>query len=140
MPDRWRAQEKDITRTEVCGKVIVLLSGETLRQLKQLIASDNAHEFYVSPEWRHLRAEVLREQKNECQEHRKRGAYARANHVHHVNYLRNHPELALSKWYLDKVGVPRRNLIAVCKDCHETVCHPERLRHSKSEPWAEDWS
>jgi hypothetical protein len=133
-------QEKDIVQIEADGKIVTVLSGEALRQLKQLIASGNVHDFYVSPEWRHLRAEVLDEQKNECQEHRKRGSYARANHVHHVNYLRNHPELALSKWYLDKNEIPRRNLIVVCKDCHETVCHPERLRHSKPEPWPEDWS
>lgn len=138
--EKWAAQQKDATNAEAQGKTITILSGETLRQLKQLIVSGNAHEFYVSHEWRHLRAEVLREQKNECQEHKKRGGYARANHVHHVNYLRSHPELALSKWYLDKTGAPRRNLIAVCKDCHETVCHPERLRHSKPEPWVEDWS
>nr|DAQ35640.1 MAG TPA: HNH endonuclease bacteriophage, HNH Endonuclease, DNA.52A [Caudoviricetes sp.] len=139
MDGKWQVYSKDISTTEIDGKVIIILSGETLQQLKELIASNNTHEFYVSPEWRHLRAEVLREQKNECQEHRKRGSYARANHVHHVNYLRNHPELALSKWYLDKLGILRRNLIAVCKDCHETVCHPERLRHAKLEPWPESW-
>lgn len=138
--EKWSVQQKDITRTEIQGKIITLLLGETLRQLRQLIASGSVHEFYVSSEWRHLRAEVLREQKNECQEHKKRGGYARANHVHHVNHLRNHPELALSEWYLDSHGIPQRNLIAVCKCCHETVCHPERLRHSKPEPWKEDWS
>lgn len=140
MGDRWRAYRRDITTTEVDGKVIVLLTGETLRQLKQLIIDDNVHEFYVSPEWRHLRSEVLQEQKNECQEHKRRGDYAKANHVHHVNYLRNHPELALSKWYVDGNGKLQRNLVAVCKECHETVCHPERLRKAKPEPWVEDWS
>jgi 5-methylcytosine-specific restriction enzyme A len=136
----WTVNERNINRTEISGKEIVILSGETLWQLKQLIASGNVHDFYVSAPWLHLRSEVLREQKNECQEHRKRGRYARANHVHHVNHLKEHPELALSKWYLDKYGVPQRNLIAVCKECHETVCHPERLKHSKPEPWPEDWS
>ena len=137
---KWVVRECDARQAKANGKTITLLSGETLRQLQQLIASDNTHDFYVSAPWLHLRKEVLREQHNECQEHKKRGSYARANHVHHVNYLRNYPELALSKWYLDRAGIPRRNLIAVCKGCHETVCHPERLRHNKPEPWPEDWS
>ena len=138
MSDRWRVDRRDATTTEVDGKAVVILTGETLRQLKQLIADHNVHEFYVSSEWRHLRTEVLDEQK-ECQEHKRKGNYARANHVHHVNYLRNHPELALSKWYLDSKGNLQRNLIVVCKDCHETVCHPERLRKAKPEPWPERW-
>ena len=131
---------ENMSETYVDNKAIIILTGTALRELKQLIASNNLHEFYVSAIWRRLRAEVLREQHNECYWHRKRGVYVRANHVHHVNHLREHPELALSKWYLDKDGIPQRNLIAVCKECHETICHPERLRHSKPEPWPEDWS
>jgi len=31
-----------------------------------------------------------------------------------------------------------KNLEPVCKDCHETVCHPERLRWNKKEPLTEE--
>lgn len=94
--------------------------------------------FYESKEWRRLRKEVLQEDKHECQIHKANGQYARANHVHHVNHLDRHPELALEKYYIDENGKRQRNLISVCKDCHETVCHPERLRWNKKEPLTEE--
>lgn len=133
------ASQATTTSVTVDGKEIVILTGGSLLDLKKLIREGNTHEFYVAPEWRRLRKEVLDEQKNECQEHKHRGGYHKANHVHHVNHLREHPELALSKWYMDKDGRAQQNLIAVCKECHETVCHPERLRKAKKQPWPERW-
>ena len=47
---------------------------------------------------------------------------------------RRAPKLALDIWYTDADGNRQRNLISVCKDCHETVCHPERMRRCKSAP------
>ena len=115
-------------------KEIVVIYGEYLEWLQKLIADGDIHEFYISPEWQRLRKEVLKEQRKECQCHKERGEYCKANHVHHVNYVRIHPELALSKWYKNGNGVIKRNLIAACKMCHETVCHPERLRWNKKDP------
>lgn len=112
----------------------------TERYIRKLIATGRIHEFYVSSQWRKLRREVLAEDHNECVICKSNGKYTRANHVHHVNYVRLHPELALSKTYVDGKGQVKRNLISVCHNCHETVCHPERLRKAKPEPWAEDWS
>lgn len=94
--------------------------------------------FYLSREWRHLRAEILAQDKEACQICKAKGLYTHATYVHHVNYLALHPELALSKFYL-KDGVYVRNLITVCKNCHETVCHPERLRHTKPPLTEERW-
>ncbi len=111
---------------EECGKWI---SG--------LIAENRLEEFYVSKQWRRLRKDVLKDYKDECQECKKRGFYSKANHVHHVQYVRRHPMLALSRTYMFQ-GKEYINLIPVCKECHETVCHPERLRHNKKEPLTEE--
>ena len=120
-------------------KLIVILTGEKLQWLKELIANRETHSFYVCPEWRHLQKEVLKEQKKECQCHKERGGYCKANHVHHINYVRIHPELALSKWYMDGNGIIKRNLIAVCQWCHLNVCHPERLRKAREPITVERW-
>jgi len=105
-----------------------------LNQIKEFIVQGNLHAFYVSPEWRRLRREVLAEDKGECQICKAKGRYKPASHVHHVNYLRKHPELALSKTYRDDDGILKRNLISVCKECHETVCHPARLPYHGTKP------
>ena len=111
---------------EQCGKWI-----------SRLIEEDKLEEFYNSPAWRKLRKEVLKEYKHECQECKARGYYTRANHVHHVQYVNKHPRLALSKTYIFQ-GKEYINLIPVCKNCHETICHPERLRHNKKKPVTEE--
>ena len=92
------------------------------------IKQGNVTAFYESKEWRRLRRSVLASDKKECQICKGKGTYTRANHVHHVNYIKRHPELALETHYTDDKGETKRNLISVCKTCHETVCHPERLR------------
>jgi len=77
--------------------------------------------FYVSKEWRKLRKEVLQEDKGECQQCKARGKYSKANTVHHVNHLKEHPRLALEKFYQDDEGNKKRNLISLCHGCHEEV-------------------
>lgn len=91
-------------------------------------------QFYESKYWRRLRKEVLKADKNECQVCKSKGFYAKANTVHHVNYVRLHPELALEKFYKSDDGEVKRNLISVCHLCHEVYCHPERMRKVKEEP------
>ena len=91
-----------------------------------LIASGNLHEFYTSPAWERLRAEVLRDDRYECQHCKARGYYARANTVHHVKRLREHPGLALSRYYIDEHGNRQRQLVSVCFACHEKEHKIER--------------
>ncbi len=110
---------------------------EVGRWVQHLIDKNNLHMFYTSSYWLNLREEVLREQHYECQICKEKGFYTKANHVHHVQFVKKHPRLALSKTYMFQ-GKAYRNLIAVCKDCHETVCHPERLRWNKKEPLTEE--
>lgn len=100
---------------------------EVGKWIRGLIDKGELHLFYVSKYWRRLRKEILKENNYECQECKKRGYYSKANHVHHVQWVQRHPNLALSKTYIYK-GKEYNNLIPVCKKCHEEVCHPERLK------------
>ena len=106
--------------------------------VSRLILEDRMEDFYRSKYWVRLRNEVLREYKKEgCFECKKRGEFTAANHVHHVKFVKLHPKLALSKTY-EFQGKEYLNLIPVCKNCHETVCHPERLRHNVNKPLTEE--
>lgn len=98
----------------------------TTAQIVALIAAGDVSPFYNDRAWRRLAREVRREQHNECQYCRQKGRYRRARYVHHVMRLREHPELAYCRFYLDSQGQAHRNLVACCFDCHEAQ-HPERF-------------
>lgn len=74
----------------------------------KLIKHHNVKAFYNSGAWNHTRQEVLDDQHNECQRCKAKGIYTEAVTVHHKQYLRTHPELALTK----------SNLEAICGECH----------------------
>lgn len=103
------------------------------KQEFQRILTD-PHLFYTSAAWLKLRAEVLETDNYECQICKENGTYTRAEIVHHVKHLLQHPELGLSVCYQGQDGEPRRNLISVCRSCHETVCHPDRMRPHQAAP------
>lgn len=86
--------------------------------------------FYKLPEWQALRAEILAEQHNECQVCKAKGKYTPADTVHHIQYVRKHPETALDKTYEYK-GNTYVNLIAICKACHNEV-HTEKLANKRN--------
>ena len=44
---------------------------------------------------------------------------AQATTVHHINYVKSHPELALEIMFVNEQGELERNLISLCHDCHE---------------------
>ena len=94
--------------------------------------------FYVSGEWRKLRKKVLAKHKYECQECKRRGKYTKATHVHHRFHRDKYPQYELDEYVVMPDGTKEKNLIPVCKDCHETVCHPERLRWNKKEALNEE--
>lgn len=104
---------------------------DTAQWIRQLIAAGCIADFYRSASWKRVRAQILAQYRNECQECRKRGKYSRADTVHHIQYLKKHPDLALSPTYLYK-GKERPNLWPVCHDCHEKIHGARRL--SKVEP------
>lgn len=102
--------------------------------IRQLIEEDRLHEFYTSSAWLNIRDEILQEHHYECLNCKKKGRYRRATIVHHVKHLRGFPELALSKTYIDENGKEQIQLKPVCKECHEYIEHPERLKRNKKEP------
>lgn len=95
-----------------------------------LIKTKEVFRFYKTPEWIALKKEVLKEQHYECQICKKKGKYAKADTVHHMQFVRKHPELALSKTYIDDNGVEQINLISICKACHNKK-HPEKIKSAK---------
>ena len=104
-------------------------SNELVKWINKLIEANELWKFYKSIEFRHLKEEVLIEQHYECQECKKKGIITKANTVHHVQFVRKHPELALSKYYTYK-GKQYKNLIAVCPACHNKL-HPEKSKFKK---------
>lgn len=89
--------------------------------IRQLISENNIIKFYKTKEWMQLKQEVMWELHYECQECLKKGKYSKADCVHHVNEVRLRPDLALSKYYLDKDGKEQRNLLPVCNHCHNKI-------------------
>lgn len=109
--------------------------------INHLIDIDRLDKFYHSRHFKHVKLEVLREQHYECQMCRDKGILTivkptkkRSGVVHHVQYVRKYPELALSKYYIDKYGNKQRNLITLCNPCHEKV----HERFEKNEPLNEE--
>ncbi|MCG8400641.1 MAG: HNH endonuclease [Firmicutes bacterium] len=101
------------------------------------IVSNNLHAFYTSSEWLRLRKEVLKEHKYECQHCKQKGFYKKADTVHHVQYVKKHPALALSKTYIFQ-GKEYKNLIPLCHNCHEVV-HSHRRKSIKKPLTVERW-
>ena len=112
------------------------MTQEEIRFVERCIEKD-IHQFYISGKWKRLRAKVLEMDKGECQICRGRGRYTRATTVHHVNYVKNHPELALEVWY-EWQGQRKRNLISLCHDCHEEV-HGYRKKKKSEKLTQERW-
>ena len=100
----------------------------TPRGVDALVDGGREHDFYCSAAWRRKRDEILRRDRYECQICKSKGKYTRADLVHHVQHLRDRPDLALEDTYLGDDGIEHRQLLSVCRGCHETVCHPERMR------------
>lgn len=117
----------------------------TADEIRGLIQSGELWKFYKSKSWVKLKAQVLMDNHYECAECKKLGIITRydvcedgnrrlLSTVHHVCHVRDHPELALSRWYKDyETGEMEENLIPVCKACHNSVCHPEKAMKRKRE-------
>lgn len=89
--------------------------------IRNLIADGKEGLFYQTEDWKELRLEILRKHHYECQECLKKGRYTRADCVHHINELKNRPDLAMSEFYLDHDGQKLRNLVPLCNICHNIV-------------------
>lgn len=91
--------------------------------------------FYKWGRWKAVRRQVLEMDRHECQSCKEKyHRYRRATTVHHVNHLRDRPELGLEVWYLDPAQHrKRRNLISLCHECHEEA-HGFRKQPAQAEP------
>lgn len=119
---------------------------ELVNWIRYLYKNNEIYKFYKSRHFRHLKDEVLKEQKYECQRCKEKGKLTivkpvslykgtdikrkRSGVVHHVNEVKDRPDLALSKYYYDDKGNKKRNLIVLCDSCHEIV----HKRFEKKEP------
>lgn len=110
--------------------------------IEQLIKDHELWKFYKSKEWITLKEQILKENHYECVECKKHGTITRydVDHegnkklistVHHVQFVRKHPALALSRTYTYN-GKTYQNLIPVCKACHNKL-HPEKNKNKKSQ-------
>lgn len=93
---------------------------ELSKWIKELMEKDELWRFYKSKEFRHLKKEIMEFDHNECRICKKKGIITKGTIVHHVQYVRTHPELALSKYYTYQ-GKEHRNLITVCETCHNQI-------------------
>lgn len=103
----------------------VMLLPKELIWLNDLIKQDQQHTFYVWRKWLAERAFVLEQDKYECQMCKVKGRYRRAVLVHHIEHLRKRPDLALKMWVDEGNKTYKRQLVSLCRECHE-LCHPER--------------
>lgn len=87
--------------------------------IRELAKEGKLYRFYKTDEWRSLRAAVMADAHGECEWCReKAGPPVRATCVHHVNEVKDRPELALSRYCTDAEGNMQRNLWAICEACH----------------------
>lgn len=112
----------------------------TTEQIKKLIAAGNEYAFYNDYYWRKLSHAIIREQHGECQICRSRGRYGKGTITHHVNHLKDRPDLAYARYYIADDGSRQRNLIAVCRNCHEALHQIEwhkkiKQRYQNEEQW-----
>lgn len=110
--------------------------------IEELIRQGQLWKFYKSKEWLELKEKILEENHYECAECRKAGKITRydvdddgnkklISTVHHIQFVRTHPALALSRTYQYN-GKTYQNLVPVCKACHNRL-HPEKRRRRTKE-------
>ncbi len=89
--------------------------------IRQLYKQDKIYLFYKTDDWLELRQRVLDDNHNECIECVKVGKYSEADCVHHINEVRDRPDLALSRYYTDNNGQRQPNLVPLCNACHNII-------------------
>jgi len=100
------------------------------KYIESLVQEGCLWKFYKCREWMELKEKVLKKNHYECMECKKKGRITRADTVHHVRHVKDWPELALSERYMDDKGRQKKNLIPVCKACHNKL-HPEKRKKNK---------
>ena len=123
---------------ELPTEPIPILTPVKLAHLVALLAAGKENVWYNSSDWGRVKEAVKRMDHCECLVCKAMGRHRPARVVHHVKHLRDRPDLALSIYDPD---TGERQLICVCKQCHELL-HPEsqrQYRPSKPPVTAERW-
>lgn len=82
--------------------------------------------FYETRAWKNF-SRHIRTNDKECLICKASGKFSPAEIAHHVNHLRDRPDLAFDLTFVDADGNEQRNIISVCRQCHEDQ-HPENFR------------
>ena len=101
----------------------------SLDQIQKMISDNDLSPFYNDRYWRNLTMEIIKNNHNECTLCKQRGKYTQAQMVHHIEPLKQSPELAYN----------RDNLMPLCNDCHDRVhkrgSYCERRGYRNTEKW-----
>lgn len=113
-----------------------MVTKKKLKQwIEELIQSGELYKFYKSKQWQQLKAEVLKEAHGECVKCKAKGKVSLAVEVHHVQWVKKHPELALSRTYTYN-GKTYQNLLPLCHSCHDE--EHERFEYKKQKQFNEE--
>lgn len=93
----------------------------TQGEIAAMIINDDTSAFYNDRTWRKLSKKVIKNGNEDCVECRKMGKVSKATLTHHVNELKDRPDLAYSLTYTDENGEVKPQLIPLCHDCHDRV-------------------
>lgn len=111
----------------------------TEQWIREQISKGEEWRFYKTKQWLELKSNVMEKHHYECQECLKKGRYTRAKVVHHINELKQRPDLALNEYYIDGKGNKKRNLIPLCQECHNIahnrICSNEYKKQLNEERW-----
>lgn len=106
------------------------MNEQKLEQLISYIRNDQLLKFYKSKEWKELRQVALLRDRYECQMHKAKGKYHKAECVHHIKEVKPYPQLALTL----------SNLTSLCNVCHNEVhgrvgSKPQVSKYINEERW-----
>jgi 5-methylcytosine-specific restriction endonuclease McrA len=93
----------------------------TQGDIAAMIIENDTRDFYNSRDWRKLSKKVIKDGNFECAECKKMGKVTPAVLTHHINELKNRPDLAYSVTYVDENGEIKPQLVPLCHDCHERI-------------------
>ena len=93
----------------------------TVGEILDMVQKNDLRPFYNHWEWRKLSKQIIEENHNECWLCKQKGRVSRAVLTHHVNPLKNRPDLAYSRTYTDDKGRLQKQLIPLCWLCHERI-------------------
>ena len=69
------------------------------------------HNFYKTSKWKSKRVRILKRDEYKCRQCKRYGKSTEATTVHHINPLRDRPDLRLESW----------NLVSLCGKCHDSM-------------------